>query len=41
MAPFVVLPVMLLLTVLIILPGQRGDCLETCPSPIAQNNNNI
>ena len=37
MAPFVV--IMLLIAILIILPGLKGDFLETCPSPLSQNDN--
>lgn len=33
MAPFVVI------MLLIILPGLKGDCLGTCPSPLMQNDN--
>lgn len=35
MAPFVVL--MIVIAILIILPGLKGICLETCPSRLMQN----
>ena len=35
MAPFIVL--LLLIAILIILPGFKGFCLESCPSSLAQN----